>query len=132
MIECRCRPGRRAVAQGAIGRETRCDVIRVRGSRKIRLVAAVTVSRQRQVVVVHVTSRASHGRMRSRQRKRRGVVIEGGACPVGRGVARCARRREAHCRMGRSIRSGVIRLMAGITICGHGCVVVIRMALRAS
>lgn len=46
------------VAQAAISGEGCCNVIRIRGSSKIRLMARVAGSRRRSVVVVHMALRA--------------------------------------------------------------------------
>jgi len=65
MIESRRRPPARGVAKRAIGREPGRNVIRVRGSREIRLVARITGSRRVCVIVVRVALGASQRGMSS-------------------------------------------------------------------
>jgi hypothetical protein len=59
-------------------------------------------------------------------------VIESRTGPVGSRMASGARGGEASRRVRRSVGSGIIRLVAGVAIGRHRCVVVIDMALRAS
>ena len=110
-------PAGRGVARVASRGEASRLVIGIRGPGVIRLVTAIAGRRQRRVVVVHVALRAGHvRRVISRQRERRGVVIEGGTRPIRGcpgGVASIARCGEAHGRVRRVIGAVVVRLVAG-------------------
>jgi len=60
MVEGRRCPVCRRVAECAVGRKTRGDVCRIRGSCVVRLMAAIAVCRQSQVVIVYVALSASY------------------------------------------------------------------------
>lgn len=117
VIECRSGPACRGMARIASCREASRCVVRIVGPGVIRLVTAIAGRGQRRVVVVHVALRAGDvRRVISRQRERRGVVIEGGAQPIrGRpgGVASVARCGEANGRVRWAIGAVVVRLVAG-------------------
>lgn len=104
-------------------REASRLVIGVGGPIVVGGMATIAGRWQRRVVVVHVALRAGHvRRVISRQRECRGVVIEGGARPIrGRpgSVASIASCREAHGRVRRVIRPGVVRLVAGNACCAR-------------
>jgi hypothetical protein len=90
-------PGVRAVAPRAIRRKSRVwNWRRRRGER--RAVARVAIRRQGRVIVVRVAGGASHGRVRSCQRKRRRIVIKTRRLPCRRRVARGTIRRESRVR----------------------------------
>lgn len=117
MVECRSRPGGGGMARITSRREPSRCVVWIGGPGVIRLVTAIAGRGQRCVVAVHVALHAGDvRRVISRQRERRGVVIEGGAQPI-RGrpcrMASVARRRETHGRVRRAIRVVVVRLVAG-------------------
>ena len=76
VIECGRYPSCGRVANRAIRRESRRDVIRIRSAVELRHVARVAIRRQGRVIVVHMTSRARRGYVRPSQRKLRVVVIE--------------------------------------------------------
>ena len=105
-----------------------CWIVR---SSEIRLVAAVTRSRQCRVVVIRVAGCARNGRMCPGQRERRSVVIESRPCPICRRVASCTRSGETCSGVRRGIGPGVIRFVARIAVGWHRCVVVIGVALHA-
>ena len=100
-------PCSRRVARGAGGWPSRRRVVRIRGSGVVLGVAGVAIRRGSCKHVVDVAQGASHSGMRARQRERRVVVIEGRAKPVGGGVTRVARGREAG-RLVIRIRRGVV------------------------
>lgn len=104
---------------------------RIRGARKVSLVASVARRGQSCVVIVHMALSASHGDVRAGQRERGVVVIEGRVrprCGVVAGSARCRKtRRNVIWIVG--IR--VICRVAGIAISRHRCVIVVHMALCA-
>ena len=118
------------MANRAVRGETRSNMVRVRRSSKVGLMAGVTRCRRVGVVVVDVALRAGQRRMHTRQGIIRVLgVIEVDGRPVRCCVARIAGRGEARGRMIRICRAVPIRLMASET-CGRQCrVVVIRMAL---
>ena len=97
----------------------------------VRLVAAITCSGKRGVVVVDMALCARHIDMRSRQRERCGVVIERCLHPRCRVMARLTGRRESNGRVTWTVRPGVVRFVAGVTVRWHGRVVVIDVTLRA-
>lgn len=106
-------------------------MIRICGTREVRLVAAITRGWQCRVVVIDMALRAWNRGVRSRQRERRSVVIERGLCPQRRVMAHLAGRREPGCCVIRIVRPGVVRFVARVTIRWHRRVVVIHVALRA-
>ena len=67
MVEGRRGPVCCRVAECAVGRETRFGVCWIRGSCEVRLMAAVAVCRQSQVVIVYVALSASYREMRAGQ-----------------------------------------------------------------
>ena len=74
---------------------------------------------------------ARHGDVRAGERKRRVVVIEGSGGPGRSVVARGAGSGEARSYVIGVRGPGVVRLVAGVTIRRHSCVVVVGMARRA-
>jgi len=124
-----CRqPGGRSVAGRAGSRPARRHVIRIRGSGEVLLVAAITCSRRTGKDIVDVAQNAGNRGMRTRQRERRVVVIEGCPAPVGGGVARIAGRGEACRGMRGVVGSGPIRLMAPVAGSRQRGVVVVHVA----
>lgn len=119
------------MARGARGRPAGTHVVRIRRRSEIRFVARVAVGRRASEHVVDVTLIARYVHMRTRQGKRGVVVIEGRARPRSCCVAGIAGRGEASGRMIRVVRSVPVRLVAPVTRCGQGCVVVVRVALQA-
>ena len=132
VIERRGAPAAGRVADRAVGRESRRDVIRIRRPVEVRLVARVARGRRVGVVVVRVALRAGQRRVHARQRIV-GVqcVIEVDVRPVGRCVAGIARGGEARSRMVGIRRAVPIRLVAAEAGCGQRRVVVVGVALRA-
>jgi len=124
-------PRCRGVADRAIRRETRRDMIRIRRAGEIRLVAGVTRSRRRGVVVIRVALGACQGGMSARQRiVRIERVVKGRIQPVGVAVARIAGVREIHLHV-TGVRGSVeVSRVTGIAILGNGCVVIVDMTLR--
>jgi len=87
---------------GIAGRwESRGRVVGVGGVLIVELVATVAIGGRRGVVVAHVALDAlvigQHGGVKACQGERRGGVVEGGAGPVGSGVAHGAILRESGC-----------------------------------
>lgn len=125
-------PAARGVADGAIRREPRSNVIGVRGSSKIRLMAGVACRRRRCVVIVRMALRAGQRRMHPRK----WIVsvhrmVEGDQRPVGGRMARVASRGERGCNV-IGIRSPrKIGLVAAVARCRQCRVVVVGVALRA-
>ena len=132
VIEDRPGPVCRRVAGVARGGESRSSMGRVRGSIPIGLMAAIAGGRQRCVVVVRVAGRACNGRMESRQRERRGVVVKRGRTPGGCRMANRAIRRESRSDVIWICRTSKVRLMARIACGWRVCVAVIDVALRTS
>ena len=96
-------------------RKSCCDVVRIRRVLIVGLVAAVAVRRKSRVVVVdmaiHTVPRRH--RVRARQRKCRGVVIERAIRPGDSVVAQLTSRRKPQLRVvHRRSRSVVVVLMA--------------------
>jgi len=100
VVERRRGPTARCMADRAVGRESRCDVVRIRGPVVVRLVARVTGGRSIGVIVIRVALGAGQRGMNASQRIV-GVlrVVEVDIRPVDRGVARFACGREARSRM---------------------------------
>jgi len=102
-------------------------MIRIRCARPIGLVTAIAVRRQRCVVVVGVALCARNSRVRSGQRKHRGV-IEGRRAPRGRRVAQRTIGRESRSCVVR-IRGAVeVGLMASIAGCRRSRIDIVDMA----
>ena len=106
-------PAGRGVASIASRRKASGCVVWIGGPLIVRIVAAVTVGRQRRVVVVHVALRAGHiGGVITRERERCGVVIKGRILPIGEVVAGIARRRKADGSVRRCVGALVVALVA--------------------
>jgi hypothetical protein len=119
MIEDRASPRDRGVADGAVGGETRLDVIGIRGALIVLYVAGITISGGANEFVVDVAERAGDVHMRAGERKRRLGVVKHCAGPRG-----CRMTDGTVCWEARSdvigIRSALIVLrMAGIAIGGR-------------
>lgn len=105
MVESRTQPAGRRVTRSTARRKARRQMIRVGGTGIVRFVTAVTIRRQRRVVVVHVTAGAHDRGVRPGQWERRIVVVEGCRAPRCRAVAHVALLRESErlvIRIGRS------------------------------
>ena len=128
-------PCRRVVAGLAGSREELrlCRVSRIRRVLVIGLVAAIARCRQRGVITVHMAIRTLpwRNRMRTGQRERRVVVVEGRVGPDDRVMTQFARSREARSRMVRVVRARVILLVARIAERAGQVVVVVDVAIRA-
>ena len=127
----RRQPGRRSVACETGCRPSRSHVIRIRGPGKVRLVAVIASRRRTGKNIVDVTEIACNGRVGSGQWEGRVVVVEGCSCPVCSVVARVAGGGKARRSVRRVIGAIPIRLMAAITSCGNGGVVIVHMTLHA-
>ena len=104
-----CRqPSRCCVTGGARGWPSRCDVVRVRRSSKVGLMARITARRSSHENVIDVTEIACNRRVRSCKWKWGVVVIEGCAGPRRRRMAGIARSWEP-CR-------SVIRIVCPIPV----------------
>jgi hypothetical protein len=112
MIESGRSPGAGRVAQSAVRGEARSHVSGVRGPCEVSLVAPVAGRRQCCVVVVGMALRTGNGRMRTSQRERRRVVIEGCPRPIRCRMASGAGRRETDCDVIGARRPCVIGLVA--------------------
>lgn len=106
-------------------------MIRIRSSGEICLVAAVARRWQRCVVVVYVALYARNRNVRTRERESCVVVVE--SCLRPRSGVMASRACSGETRSGviGIRRSDIVGLVARVAIRGHGCVVVVRMALRA-
>jgi hypothetical protein len=126
-------PSAGGVADGAIGGESRRDVIGTCGSVEVRLMASVACGRSRCVVVVGVALRAGEGRMHPCQRVV-GVdgMVEGDGSPVCGGVASGACGGEARGYVIGVCRCCKVSLMASIAGRWQSRVIVIGVALSAS
>ena len=131
VVKRRSGPCSCGVARVAGGREACGCMIGVCGAVPVSLVAAVTRSRQRCVVVVGVALRAGDRRMRTCQREPRVVVIERRRAPTTRRMADRAVGREARRYVVRIRCAAVVGLVARVTSRGCVGVVVVRVALRA-
>ncbi len=116
----------------ATGGESGGNVIGICSPGVIRLVARVAVRGRTREHVIDVARRAGYGNVRPGQRERGLIVIEHRSIPRRCVVAGFAGRGESR-RDVIGIRGpGVIRLVAGVAISRHRCVVVIGVAQRAS
>src|SRR5579871_6827481 len=113
VIEGGAQPAAGGMAGRAGGRKTCSLVIGIRRAAVILGMTAVTVGRQRRVVVVHVATGARHGGMRPGQRKAGVVVIERRLSPRSRVVTDVALLWEADRGMIRIIRVLKIGQVAG-------------------
>lgn len=129
VIENGAQPTCGRMAGGAGRGETSGDVVGIIGSLIVGFVTAVAVGRQSGVVVVYVTVGAGDAGVRTGQRERRVVVIEGRWGPCGGAVADVALLREADrnvIRIGRTLEVFEVAANAG----GRGQIVVaVGMAL---
>lgn len=133
VVERRVQPSCCRMAQRAILREIRGHVVWYAGdvgrAVVILRVAAVAARRQRSGIVVRVAGGACDARVRARQRKRRGIVIEGRVEPRRRRMALRAILRESRGHVVRHAgdirRAGVILHVAAVAVRRQrACVVV--------
>lgn len=134
VVKGRGGPVRGRVTDRAIRREAGGNVIRIGGSCEVRLVAAIASRRQVTVVVAGVALDATQRRVRARQSivGIHRVIESDRGRPVDRVMARVASRREARGRVIGIRGSRPVCLMAAEASRRQACVIVIRMALRAS
>jgi hypothetical protein len=104
---------------------------RAGGAVVVRLVASVAVGRESCVVVVGMALCAQERSVGTGQWEYRRMV-ERGRGPVGRGVAKCAIRRESSGDVGGICRPIEVCLVASVAGRRQCCVVVVYVALRAS
>lgn len=116
VVEGGAEPTCRGVACGTSCWKARTHVVRIVGPFIVRLVAAVAVSRQRRVVIVHVAIRTRHTRVSSSQWETRIVVIESGRCPCRGAVANVALLRETSRNVAR-----VVRILKISQVARHAC-----------
>lgn len=119
------------MAGRATSREACRDVVGVRGCLVLGPVTAVTIRRQRRVVVIHVAIGASHLGVRPRKRERCVVMVERRRCPGGRAMAYIALLRQSSRHVigiGGSLK---ILQVAVHTSCAREVVVSVGVALRA-
>jgi len=131
VIEGRGGPDRGVMAESAIGRESRCNVVGIGGPGEVFVVASVAGGRQRSVVVIDMALRAGDLDVRAGEGKRCLVVVETRPGPVGGAVASGAGSRKASRRVGWSVCLGVIRLVAAVAVLGERGEVVVGVAGRA-
>ena len=131
VIETRWAPGAGCVTEPAVGWESCRDVTRIRGARKLGLMASIARRGKRCVIVVHVALRARNRRMRARQWERRVVVVEARESPRRCVVALCAIRRKTRRHVGRIVSAVEVCLVASIAVGWQSCVVIVRVALHA-
>jgi len=112
MVECRCRPCRRVVANFALLRESRRRVIGIVRSLEILQVATDAGCVRNIVIAVDVTLAALNTRVRSRQWKSGLGVIEIRGRPRRRGVAHVTGLRNSGGHMVGFVRSLVILQVA--------------------
>lgn len=117
MIERGRRPATGGVAKRTVRGKTGIHMIGAGGAGKVRLMAGVTGGRRVDVAIVHMTLRATHGRMCSSERivgvKR---VVELGVEPVFGGVTGSAVVRKSELHMGRIVAVGKVGHVAGVAI----------------
>ena len=99
MIERGGRPGSGGVTCLALMAETRDDVVRIRRTSKVRLMALIAIRVDQLVVAVDVTRLTLRRRVFSRQRKSGRAVVERGRNPRYRGVTLRASLRKTCCHM---------------------------------
>lgn len=132
VIEGRGSPVRRGVADGAIRGEAGGDVVWIRSSREVGLMAGVAGCWRRCVVVVGVALGTRDGRMSSGKRVV-GIygVIEGDGGPVSGVVARVACGWESRRNVTWIRGASEVSLVAPVACRGQCCVVVVGVALSA-
>src|ERR1035438_3838987 len=133
VVERRTRPveGRGSVAPGAVLRESGGQVRRAEGAFIVGLVAVPAGRAGQAVVVADVARGALRGGVDTYQGEPGGRVIEGGAIPIGRGVASGAILREIGCFVRRGAGSVVVVLVAVPAGPAGQTVVVVHVALGA-
>ena len=109
MVEGRPGPCRRRVAHGAVVREARCGVIRVRGAGVLLLMTGVAVCWGARILPADVAVDALHVQVGSRQRKRRLTVVESCARPAAGRVANRTILRETS--------GSVVRICGVVVVC---------------
>lgn len=119
VVERRALPLRRCMAEIALGRKSRCLMIRARSLVEIVEVAAGAIHGKPDILAVAVARRASHAGVRPGQFELAHVVIELRVLPVRGGVAGVALGWNVSLRMRRIVGLLVIRQMAAGTI--HRC-----------
>ena len=116
-VSKRCiQPAAGRMASGAGCGEPRRNMVRTRRGAVILGMAAITVGRQRRVVVVHVATGTGHGVVRSREGEAGVVVIERGLRPGRRVVADVALLRKPD---GDVV--GIVRVLKIREMAGHAC-----------
>ena len=130
VVESDCRPVTGVVTGIASSRKGCGNVIWIRRSSEICLVAAVAGGRQARVVVVRVALGAGHGGMSSGQREDR-CMIKAGWTPRAGCMTQSAIRGEARSYVIRIRRPREVGLVAAIAGGRQSRVVVVDMALRA-
>ena len=126
--QSRRQPSGRSVACRASCRPARRYMIRIRGSGEVHLVAAIAGCRCAGKDIVDVAQIAGNRGMRTSQRKRCAVVIEGCSSPAGGGVAGVAGGGKARRGVRRVVGSVPIRLMAAVAGSRQRGVVVVHVA----
>lgn len=124
VVEVRAFPPVNVVAQGAIGGEAGCLVIRIAGSVVIIEVTGCTGAGETAVLIVDVALRAIGGRVRSKEREPGVRVVEHRSAPLNSGVANRAVTRETSrlvVRIGGAVI--VVEVTAGTHLGGTGILV---------
>jgi len=112
-------PAIRIVALRAIVREPLRRMIGIPRAVIIRLMARITRGGRAYELPVHVALCTGHRCVPSGERKRRSGMIKGGRLPGGGVVTDGAVMRIVLARVIGIVRTGVVRRMAGITVCGR-------------
>jgi hypothetical protein len=132
VVELGAVPRRCGVTGGAGRGEVRRNVVRIAGTREVRLVAAVAIGGQRWVVIVDVTLSAGDRHVRARQRERCLAVVKLRTTPGRGAVARRAGGREADHGMRGAICVVEVGLVASEAVGGKRAgVIVVDVALGA-
>lgn len=108
VIESGSQPARGRMAGRTARWESRRYVIRIRRALVVHLVTAIAVGGDSGVVFVHVATCTRHGGVRTGQRERSVVMVEGGRSPCRRAVAHIALLWEPGGNMIRIRRSGKV------------------------
>lgn len=95
MVEFRAQPLHRRMANGAVGRKSGRDVIRIGRFLKGGQMARIAILRRARVFPGEMTTAAACGNMRARKRENSEAVVEGCRDPRRGGVARGAGLRQA-------------------------------------
>jgi hypothetical protein len=128
VIENGSSPRGRAVANGAILREARCSVIRIRGALILRLVTGITGGTQAGELPAGMALSALQRGVSAREREPGATVVECRAAPTRCGVAHRAIVWEAGRGVIRISGALILRLVTGVTIGRQAGEIVVHVA----